>query len=213
MANQIAEPKFYLDGADKLTHDMFWSNNYQYTAVIEEADLVVFVGGADVDPRIYQHVRHPMTKIDYKFDSDSLKTWRMAEGKPKVGICRGAQFLNVMNGGILYQHVDGHNLGLEDHRVFDEKEKGRSFDVTSDHHQMMLPTEEGDILLTAQESKVRELEFVGQDDPFSDVPDIECVYYSTTNSLCFQPHPEWCEFNSDCQNWFFNAIIDYLEDQ
>src|SRR5438309_1359385 len=57
-------------------------------------------------------------------------------GKPMAGICRGSQFLNVMAGGRLCQHLDGHGSW---HDM--ETSDGRSFEVSSTHHQMMLPPE------------------------------------------------------------------------
>lgn len=120
-----------------------------------------------------------------------------------AGICRGGQFLNVMNGGKMWQHVSGHAIGGTHEafcRVFEVPVK-----VTSTHHQMMIPSPDGKVLLTAQVCD-------SKSDAEKTVngllqPDVEVVLYTNTNTLCFQPHPEYVSINHECQNLYF----DYLE--
>ncbi|MGH3563524.1 MAG: gamma-glutamyl-gamma-aminobutyrate hydrolase family protein, partial [Mycobacterium sp.] len=71
------------------------------------AGLVV-TGGKDVDPAAYGQVRHPATD-EPACDRDAwefaLLAAALGRGLPVLGICRGAQVLNVALGGTLHQHL------------------------------------------------------------------------------------------------------------
>ena len=65
-------------------------------------------GGHDVSPICYNE--EPMQKLEATFlERDKFDSLLISEaqkkGKPILGICRGAQILNVVNGGTLYQDV------------------------------------------------------------------------------------------------------------
>ncbi|MBM7515060.1 gamma-glutamyl-gamma-aminobutyrate hydrolase family protein [Nocardioides nitrophenolicus] len=72
--------------------------------VLDLVDGVVFVGGADVDPRRYGGVPHPrsggLEPLRDQFELD-LAARGLRAGVPMLGICRGAQLLNVALGGTL----------------------------------------------------------------------------------------------------------------
>jgi putative glutamine amidotransferase len=77
------------------------------------ADGVVFSGGADdIDPRLYgerwREVRGEPDIASDRLDLAAL-AGALALDVPFVGICRGAQLLNIATGGSLYQdvHADG----------------------------------------------------------------------------------------------------------
>src|SRR3546814_5523779 len=101
----------------------------------EEADLVVFVGGADVDPALYGAERHQTTFPDTDQDQRDMELFKTCyeNGIPMLGVCRGAQFLNVMHGGKLYQDVDNH---VGDHPIYDTQNKRVIHNVSSIHHKM-----------------------------------------------------------------------------
>ena len=91
------------------------------TEMLERLDGVVISGGADVDPAQYGASRHP----DLGHPEPERDDWELAviaealrTNVPLLGICRGAQLLQVHLGGSLIQHVD-----LDDgvgHPRFDE---------------------------------------------------------------------------------------------
>lgn len=92
--------------------------------VIDTLDGLVITGGKDVAPEIYGHDPHPATD-DPARDRDA---WELAllnaalrRDIPVLGICRGAQVLNVALGGTLHQHlpdVVGHSAHRQGDAVF-----------------------------------------------------------------------------------------------
>ena len=80
--------------------------------LVERLDAICLAGGPDLDPVAYgAQTRHPLLgATDPGVDAFELAVARAADvsGLPLLGICRGAQALNVARGGTLHQHVDGH---------------------------------------------------------------------------------------------------------
>jgi putative glutamine amidotransferase len=65
-------------------------------------------GGPDLDPDAYSARRHPrLGPTEPQLDRFELGLARAADarGLPLLAICRGAQALNVVRGGTLYQHL------------------------------------------------------------------------------------------------------------
>lgn len=160
------------------------------------ADAVVFPGGADVTANLYGDIAHPLTRNNEKMDNRWMSFYGHIKSNKwlKIGICRGAQFLNVMNGGKMWQDCDGHATGKLHECVYYAKNGEKLvFDVTSTHHQMMLPNHNwAELWGDACESSYRDL---GTDrrkekENKSD-RDPEVLYYPNTRTLCFQPHPEY----------------------
>ncbi|CAN5311531.1 gamma-glutamyl-gamma-aminobutyrate hydrolase family protein [soil metagenome] len=90
------------------------------SAVIEGLDGLIITGGKDVDPARYGQTAHPETdepRPDRDAWEDALLTAAIERELPFLGICRGAQMLNVALGGTLHQHLpevvgsDRYNLG------------------------------------------------------------------------------------------------------
>ncbi len=73
-------------------------------------DGLLLAGGADMDPVHYGQPVAGSTGIEPDRDLLEIGAWRAAEarGVPVLGICRGFQVVNVLRGGTLLQHVDGH---------------------------------------------------------------------------------------------------------
>jgi putative glutamine amidotransferase len=73
---------------------------------------VCLSGGPDLDPVAYgAGERHPeLGPTEPSLDSFELALAHAADerGLPLLGICRGAQALNVARGGTLHQHLPGH---------------------------------------------------------------------------------------------------------
>lgn len=88
--------------------------------VLDGLDALVITGGKDIDPCAYGQVPHPATDEPGR-DRDAwefaLLDAALRRGLPVLGICRGAQVLNVAFGGTLHQHLpdvighSGHRAG------------------------------------------------------------------------------------------------------
>ncbi len=85
---------------------------------VDRVDAVVLSGGPDVDPSRYGTPPHPLTGAPRpERDAAEVAVLQRAleRGIPVLGVCRGAQLLNVALGGTLVQHVpdavghSGHN--------------------------------------------------------------------------------------------------------
>lgn len=184
---------------------------------VEDADLVQFTGGEDVTPSLYSCKKHSTTHNSEIRDAREAVIYHecLQAKKPMVGICRGGQFLNVMNGGKMFQHVDGHALYGVHHA--EDQITGNSVNVSSTHHQMMIPNlSEGRVILSCEPTICSYKQYVDgegniftiEKDELAGEIDVECIYYAKTQSLCFQPHPE-IRSGAECREYFF-AVVDYL---
>lgn len=92
--------------------------------VLDGVDGLVITGGRDVDPSAYGQQAHPTTDQPAR-DRDAfefaLVRGALARRLPILGICRGAQVLNVALGGTLHQHLPdvlGHTRHQAGNAVF-----------------------------------------------------------------------------------------------
>jgi putative glutamine amidotransferase len=77
-------------------------------ALLERVDALLLIGGADVDPSMYGAEREPVTEGTYPERDEfevALVHGALARGLPVLGICRGAQIINVAFGGTLEQNL------------------------------------------------------------------------------------------------------------
>ena len=202
----------FVVGADHLIRTMYRDRNYTLVDNIKDADIVQFVGGADVNPALYGEIKMAGTSINNQSDERDLDAWEKSQGKFRVGICRGGQFLNVRSGGKMWQHVDGHGTfkghPMKDVLFAGEKDdKDNHIHVSSTHHQLMAPSDDGEIIgfataLAFNHKTAGALKKTEQDP--------EVVWYNKTNSLCHQPHPEYKGF-AECQKHFFRLIEHFMK--
>jgi putative glutamine amidotransferase len=77
----------------------------------ERLDGLLFSGGGDIDPARYGAQTHARVGgVDAGRDRTefALVRWLAEDARPFLGICRGAQVLNVALGGTLYPEVSEH---------------------------------------------------------------------------------------------------------
>jgi gamma-glutamyl-gamma-aminobutyrate hydrolase PuuD len=193
-----------INGSDDY-NDLFVSMGHTITQHLAKAELLVFTGGADVSPNLYGDYEHRFTGSNPARDKNeaSFYTWGVKNDIPMVGICRGAQFLNVMSGGRMYQHVERHTRS---HTITDVV-TGETVYVSSTHHQMMMPSFKALLVATAALGGEREWfdGAVARKDVSKE--DIEVVYYEHSRSLCFQPHPEFNRPEYEGMKAYFKGLL------
>jgi putative glutamine amidotransferase len=77
-------------------------------ALYERLDGVVLAGGDDIDPIHYGEKPHPrLGAVSPERDAAEIQLarWAFADDLPLLGICRGAQMINVARGGTLWQDL------------------------------------------------------------------------------------------------------------
>ncbi len=224
-----------LDNIGTMYNNFFHINGHEVVEEIEDAEVVCFTGGADVNPELYGEVPHKLSSFQNpRRDIAEMLAYNYSLEKQKamVGICRGAQMLNVLNGGKLFQHVDNH---AATHDILDIA-NNKWIKATSTHHQMMrpgpqailravavAPTGEALRSLCVRKEAYKISYYIGGR-PFSlkevrktlrnsrefvDIDpacDPEVLYYYNTNSLCFQPHPEFGSASKELVEFFFRQL-------
>ena len=179
--------------------------------VLDGLDGLVLTGGRDVDPASYGQDRDPTTD-EPAGDRDAfefaLVRGALARGLPVLGICRGAQVLNVALGGTLHQHLPnvlGHTNHQAGNAVFTTSGIrtvagtrlaaliGESTDAQCYHHQAIDQLGRG-LIISAQDSADGVIEAV----------ELDPGKYPDKWALAVQWHPE--ERLDDLR--LFAAVVD-----
>lgn len=207
---------FIVGGPQGAYGGMFKEHGWELVDNFKKADLVQFTGGEDVTPAMYGQGAHPHTMNNEARDKYEMFMFdaALAHGIPVAGICRGGQFLNVMCGGEMWQHINNHTSS---HVVMDV-ETGAEYMATSTHHQMMKPNiDNGGVILAYAEEctskekcnedgKIFKYSFPSKKAKSLTDKDIEVVAYPDYQALCFQPHPEF-RGQDELADWYFDYIF------
>lgn len=200
---------------------VFANTKEKFINGLDECDVVLFTGGSDVSPHLYNEPEGTHTTTNPARDKFEQFVWHMAtqKGKGKLGICRGLQFAVVMAGGKLVQHTTGHtgsNHLIED--IF-----GNSLLMNSVHHQMVRPETVKDSVVIAWNkghassayldgfNKEIYLDKVADKESLK-WPEPEIVWLPTQKALGIQGHPEMSE-NVELHNYCNQLIRYFLLDQ
>jgi len=156
--------------------------------------MVVFTGGSDVTPELYDEQKNSRTYSNLARDQQERDVfYKAVEHKiPMAGICRGSQFLCVMSGGRLVQHLNGHAGSWHSMATHD----GRTIKVNSTHHQMQLPPADAQVLAWA-DPKLSNVYEGRNGQELEPEKEFECVFYPRTKALGMQYHPETMDKDSE----------------
>lgn len=84
------------------------TNESALSEIVSKLDVLIFTGGADVDPARYRTARSSVCgKSDLRRDDFEFRLLAAARARrlPVVGVCRGCQLVNVGFGGTLWQDL------------------------------------------------------------------------------------------------------------
>jgi len=196
--------KIYVEHDYDGLYGSFWENlgeisrdRKEFLNHPERFDLVCFTGGEDVSPELYGH-RNIQSGCSARRDATEQEVFEVARKHniPMFSICRGAQLTSVLCGGSMVQHLSkSHGGGRHLCETFD----GQEFEVTSSHHQMIVPGINGRVLGWAAERLHPEDCVYDGELPGvvfdTENPELirvtEIVFYPRERALCCQSHPEW----------------------
>ena len=83
-----------------------WINNIEHTNNLEEANIVLFTGGEDVDPSLYGCAKHPTTHSNIKRDLEEKAVFeKVRSDQLCIGICRGLRNVVLFKHGELLEHL------------------------------------------------------------------------------------------------------------
>lgn len=101
---------------------------------VARLDGVIVSGGNDVDPASYGAAIDGSVELDPARDAWEMAVIRAASrlGVPLLGICRGAQVLNVAHGGTLTQHIWDRR---PDHPALDDPDTHK---LRTGHHEVTI---------------------------------------------------------------------------
>lgn len=205
--------KVYVVGPEK--QYSAWLYDHVLVDKVEDADIVLFTGGEDVDPSLYDCEKHPTTTSNIRRDLREKAIFEQV--KPNqlcIGICRGSQFLCVMNGGKLIQNVNGHCM-FGTHEIVSRRAL-TTYEITSTHHQMQYPfnlVEGQDYTLLYYSKRRRSMYYEG--DGIYEVPcEPEIVLYHREGKpkcLAIQGHPEMMVNNPNTPTIpMLNKLVDQI---
>lgn len=196
-------------------YDAMWLPRDRYEIVNEydRSDILVFPGGSDWNPALYNEKTLHTTGFHEAIDKPQL-SWALkaiADGKFMIGICRGGQMLTILAGGRLIQDVNNH--GGRNHNIY-------TFDnlvleTNSLHHQMMdtilLPKKHVNVLAwtpplsTHYQTGNGEATIAGI--PYREglEKENEVLYFNQIGGFAIQGHPEM-NMSNNCRNWIIEQI-------
>ena len=205
--------KVFIVGPDwcDITHFVLF--DFEIVQEISQADIIMFTGGEDISPSLYNDTIHPTTHFTPRRDEMEVAAFKAAPKRALlIGGCRGAQLLTALSGGRLIQHCINHS-GRGGHNI--TTTEGDRFEITSCHHQMMypyeMPSEDYELVAYSSEN-LSPYYYTGAG--LLAVPETfkepEIIYYPKTRSLCIQGHPERMPIDKPVIPYINDLIKKYL---
>lgn len=170
--------------------------------------LVLFTGGEDVDPFLYDEEGSNLCHFNSRRDAAEIKIFERALSRniKMAGICRGAQLLNVLAGGRLMRHINNHVGGW--HYV--TTSTGENITTNTLHHQMVIPGPKAHV--TAWSRYKLSSCYIGKGDKKEkwEGKETEAIIIPAILSCGVQWHPEIMAKNADGYKYFHSMVADLL---
>jgi GMP synthase-like glutamine amidotransferase len=188
------------------------SAGMQMSTSREDADIILFAGGADISPALYGQTAGSRTYFHPGRDTIEMDDfyYGRAHNKAIVGVCRGMQLITALTGGELIQDVSNHAGRRHDMHTYD----GKTIQVNSLHHQMCNPWA-GDAKFTllgwanglsnhyhgekdTQTGRDKVIPHTG--------PEPEACYWPDYRAFAVQYHPEMMSHDSQAVQWYITQV-------
>ncbi len=144
---QYSVLKYFYDIADELNILLFpIASNKNLDVVSDLCDGLIISGNySDPDPKYYNQPLSDKTKLglidEYALDAQLIKNFSQ-HNKPILGICAGAQSINIYFGGDIIQHVEhhdhiegGHGIAIKEDSFLSCVYGKDTIKINSFHHQ------------------------------------------------------------------------------
>ncbi len=203
--NSFGVNKSYFDFASNYGDVKILTN---YEPFREDIDLLILVGGADVNPGFYNQVPGVYTSntdVHKQYTFEKCLPNYVEAGKKVFGICLGMQQLNLFFGGQMTQNLPCHKQSKDDHlpghKVIIEYNNFmvkavKDIEVTSTHHQGILRHQLSPELVSVMYAQNEEYKDVNG---ITDVDIIEGFIHKALPIAGVQSHPErYCPDYIDC---------------
>ncbi|KKN17032.1 hypothetical protein LCGC14_0969810 [marine sediment metagenome] len=182
-------------------------------AAPEKISLVLFTGGEDIHPYFYNGEdprRICMTSFSRDLYEKKIFDYCKIYKVKMTGICRGFQFLNVMAGGFMYQHIDNHGIAGE-HSVYMDHIDA-SMDVTSTHHQLVGLKENAHSMAWSEPRRATKyIGPYGKLEKTAPEKEVEAAIFPKINAMGVQYHPEFMKSNALARLHYLTMVKDFIK--
>lgn len=190
-----------------------WIKNHTIVENIEDADIIMFTGGEDVDPSLYNSRKHPTTYSNLERDlAEKAAFEKVRSDQLCVGVCRGSQLLCCLNGGKLIQNCNNHAT-YGTHPII-SKTTGERYEITSTHHQMQYPFKLNSSCYKILYYASRRSEFYegdGIDEPSCEPEVVIYTFPNKPKCLAIQGHPEMMRLEAPVIEMLNDLICNYTK--
>lgn len=170
--------------------EFHWHNKDTPDILNKRDDIaaILFTGGSDVHPMLYNQ-KNTQSAPNLKRDlvERDVFAYGIRNKIPMLGVCRGAQLMNVLTGGSMIQHIDKHSGYRHDIITMDNK----IIPVNSIHHQAMVPGDNMKVLAKSADGVV------------------EAIIDEEHKLFGVQYHPEMMNVGHPGRNYFHSIVKQY----
>jgi gamma-glutamyl-gamma-aminobutyrate hydrolase PuuD len=182
---------------------------------MEDADLVVGVGGSDVGAKYYNQPTTDYLGVDPITDKYEYESFQKAIKLKKkiIGICKSSQWGAALAGGAIFQHVN--HPSYHSVTTFD----GKKLFTNSTHHNLQdisILKKGIDYELLAWAENLSPFHINGYGKNVECLKEPEVVWYKKTNWLSFQNHNEWLLGNfqfKEVIQWSREILDRFMDDK